>query len=67
MEKVAAFVRGRRKALKMTQPELAQKAGVGYRFVRELEAGKQSLRLDKVTEVLRLFGHEVGPIPIDRL
>lgn len=50
----------------MTQQELAQKAGVGYRFVRELEAGKATLRLEKVNEVLKLFGHEVGPVPIER-
>ena len=53
-------------ALKMTQQELAQKAGVGYRFVRELEAGKTTLQLDKVNEVLKLFGHEVGPVPLER-
>jgi len=46
----------------LTQPELAEKAGVGLRFVRELEQGKQSLRLDKVNQVLHLFGYEVGPV-----
>lgn len=66
MERLADFVKNKRKMLKMTQQELAQKAGVGYRFVRELEAGKTTLQLEKVNEVLKLFGHEVGPIPIDR-
>ncbi|MFY7849601.1 MAG: transcriptional regulator, partial [Bacteroidia bacterium] len=46
-----------------TQPELALKAGVGLRFLRELEQGKQTLRLDKVNKVLQLFGYEVGPVP----
>lgn len=66
MEKLADFVKSKRQALKMTQQELAQKAGVGYRFVRELEAGKTTLQLEKVNEVLKLFGHEVGPVPLER-
>lgn len=49
--------------VKLTQPELAEKAGVGLRFIRELEQGKETLRLDKVNQVLRLFGHEVGAVP----
>lgn len=53
----------RRKLVKLTQPELALKAGVGLRFLRELEQGKQTLRLDKVNKVLQLFGYEVGPVP----
>ena len=57
------FVKKRRKLVKLTQSELAEKAGVGLRFVRELEQGKESLRIDKVNQVLRLFGHEVGAVP----
>lgn len=49
--------------MKLTQPELAKKAGVGLRFMRELEQGKQTLRLDKVNQVLQLFGCEVGVVP----
>ena len=60
---LAHFVKEKRKAVHLTQPELAEKAGVGLRFVRELEQGKQSLRLDKVNQVLRLFGYEVGAVP----
>ena len=48
----------------MTQPELAEKAGVGLRFIRDLEQGKETLRLDKVNQVLKLFGYEVGPVEI---
>jgi y4mF family transcriptional regulator len=59
---LAAFVKRMRKAVKLTQPELAEKAGVGLRFVRELEQGKETLRLDKVNQVLQLFGHEVGAV-----
>lgn len=63
---LAAFVKQRRKLLKLSQPDLAAKAGVGLRFVRELEQGKATLRLDKVNLVLRLFGHELAPAPLDR-
>jgi y4mF family transcriptional regulator len=58
------FVKERRKQLGLTQVDLADKAGVGLRFVRDLEQGKQSLRLDKVNQVLALFGHEMGPAPL---
>jgi y4mF family transcriptional regulator len=63
---LAAFVKQRRKLLRLSQPDLAAKAGVGLRFVRELEQGKVTLRLDKVNLVLRLFGHELAPAPLDR-
>jgi len=59
---LANFVKKKRKAVGLTQPELAEKAGVGLRFIRELEQGKQSLRLDKVNQVLQLFGYEVGSV-----
>ena len=60
--KLPEFVKEKRKSVKLTQPKLAEKAGVGLRFVRELEQGKKSLRLDKVNQVLNLFGYEVGAI-----
>jgi y4mF family transcriptional regulator len=60
------FVKEKRKSARLTQLELAEKAGVGLRFVRELEQGKQSLRMDKVNQVLQLFGHRLGAVPIDR-
>ncbi|MFM1915756.1 MAG: hypothetical protein RLZZ531_1425 [Bacteroidota bacterium] len=59
---IATFIKVKRKQLKLTQPELAEKAGVGLRFVRELEQGKQSVRLDKVNQLLDLFGSELGVI-----
>lgn len=60
------FVKERRKLLGLTQKELAEKAGVGLRFIRDLEQGKESLRLDKVNQVLKLFGHEMMPGEIRR-
>jgi y4mF family transcriptional regulator len=59
---IAEFIKERRKQLKLTQPELAERAGVGLRFVRELENGKQTVQLDKVNQVLALFGSELGVI-----
>lgn len=59
---ITEFVKEKRKQLNLTQPELAERAGVGLRFVRELEQGKQSVRLDKVNQVLALFGSEIGVI-----
>ena len=61
---IPSFVKERRKQLRLTQPELAMRAGVGLRFVHELEQGKKTLRLDKVNQVLALFGAEVGVVSI---
>jgi y4mF family transcriptional regulator len=60
------FLKQKRKQNNLSQPELAEKAGVGLRFIRELEQGKQSYRVDKVNQVLKLFGYELAPLPIDR-
>lgn len=59
---LSTFVKDKRALAKLTQPELAEKAGVGLRFVRELEQGKETLRLDKVNQVLQLFGYQMGPV-----
>jgi y4mF family transcriptional regulator len=59
------FVKSRREQLGLTQQELAGRAGVGLRFVRDLEQGKESLRLDKVNQILVLFGHKMGPMEIE--
>ncbi|PQA60906.1 helix-turn-helix transcriptional regulator [Siphonobacter curvatus] len=63
---LASFIKRKRKSVHLTQPELAEKAGVGLRFIRELEQGKQTLRLDKVNQVLQLFGYEAGPVLMNR-
>ena len=55
------FIKDMRKKFGLTQVDLAAKSGVGLRFVRELEQGKETLRMDKV---LALFGHKVGAVPI---
>ena len=66
MENLASFVKRKRKQAKLTQTSLAQRAGVGLRFVRELESSKKTLRMDKIEQVLALFGHTLGPVPAPR-
>ena len=60
------FVKVKRKSSRLTQEELSNKAGVGLRFVRELERGKPTLKLDTVNQVLKLFGYELGPVKLNR-
>ena len=58
-------VKAIRKQYNLTQIELSKKSGVGLRFVRELEQGKQTLRVDKVNQILNQFGSEVGVVQIN--
>lgn len=55
MNNLSATVKKQRKKYGMTQEELSMKSGVGLRFVRDLEQGKASLRLDKVNQLLDFF------------
>lgn len=59
---IISFIRKQRKLNRMTQRDLAEKAGVGIHFIRDLEQGKKTLRMDKVNQVLALFGMELGPV-----
>lgn len=59
---LSKYVKEMRKQYNLTQVELSEKSGVGLRLVRELEQGKQTLRLDKVNQILNLFGCEVGAV-----
>lgn len=63
---IAEFVKERRRKLGMTQVVLADRAGVGLRFVRDLEQGKTTLRLDKVNQVLQMFSGMVVVGELDR-
>ncbi len=64
--RLSEFVKEMRRQFGLTQVDLAEKSGVGLRFVRELEQGKPTLRLDKVNQVLALFGREVGAVETNR-
>ena len=61
---LSKYVKTMRKQYNLTQVELSEKSGVGLRLVRELEQGKQTLRIDKVNQILNLFGSEVGVVPM---
>jgi y4mF family transcriptional regulator len=62
---VAWFVREQRKSLGYTQEEFATRVGVGMRFIRDLELGKRTARMDKVNQVLNFLGHQLIPAPIN--
>ena len=61
VNKIALFVRESRKAAGLTQEEFAVRSGLGLRFVRELEQGKPTVRMDKVNIALAMFGMEAVP------
>ncbi len=58
------YIKTRRREERLTQRQLAELAGVGLRFIRELEQGKATLRIDKVDAVLKLFGKRLGAIDL---
>lgn len=63
---LSVFVKAMRKQYNLTQVDLSEKSGVGLRFVRELEQGKQTIRLDKANQILNLFGYEIDAVPINK-
>ena len=67
MTNLAKFIKAKRKEFGLTQVDLSQKSGVGLRFVREMEQGKETLRLDKVNQVLALFGAEMAPMKLSEI
>lgn len=61
MNKIAEFIKTNRKAVGLTQEEFAARSGLGLRFIRELEQGKETVRMDKVNVALSLFDMEAVP------
>ena len=61
MNKIAEFIKINRKAAGLTQEEFAMRSGLGLRFVRELEQGKETVRMDKVNVALSMFDMEAVP------
>ncbi len=61
MSKISEYIKKQRKLLGLTQKEFAMRSGLGLRFVRELEQGKETVRLDKVNQALAMFGMEAVP------
>lgn len=61
MNRIGIFVKEQRKKAGLTQEEFAVRSGLGLRFVRELEQGKETVRMDKVNQALAMFGKEAVP------
>ena len=61
MNKIAKFIKEKRKEFGLTQEEFAIRSGLGLRFVRELEQCKETVRMDKVNQALQMFGMEAVP------
>ncbi len=66
MDTIARFIKEQRKRNKLTQEEFALRSGLGLRFIRELEQGKPTVRLDKVNQALAMFGSQAVPGPIEQ-
>ena len=66
MNRIAEYIKENRKAAGLTQEEFAMRAGLGLSFVRKLEQGKRSLKLDKVNQALYMFGMEAVPGKIEK-
>lgn len=66
MEDIATFVKTNRKKLGLTQEQFAMRSGLGLRFVRELEQGKKTMRMDKVNQALAMFGMQLVPGRMNR-
>lgn len=61
MSAISDFIKEHRKKAGLTQEEFALRSGLGLRFVRELEQGKETVRMDKVNKALAMFGAEAVP------
>ncbi|HPX84838.1 MAG TPA: type II toxin-antitoxin system Y4mF family antitoxin [Bacilli bacterium] len=61
MSKIAEYIKKQRKAVGLTQEQFALRSGLGLRFIRELEQGKETVRLDKVNVALSMFDMEAVP------
>lgn len=66
MNEIGKFIWERRKAAKLTQQELGELAGVGTRFISDLERGKPTVRLLELNQVLAVFGKMVGIVDAPR-
>ena len=64
---LSATLKNLRKKYGLAQEDLALKCGVGLNFVRQLEQGKPTLRMDKVNQVLAMFGYELAPVRSEEL
>jgi y4mF family transcriptional regulator len=61
MNRIGSYIKEKRREAGLTQEEFAMRSGLGIRFVRELEQGKETVRMDKVNQALAMFGMEAVP------
>jgi y4mF family transcriptional regulator len=66
MNRISSFIKQKRKEAGLTQEEFAIRSGLGLRFVRELEQGKETVRMDKVNQALAMFGMQAVPGRMDK-
>ena len=64
MEELASFVKARRKEVNLMQEEFADRAGVALTVIRKIEQNQTNLNLDKVNQVLKMFGHKLAPVSL---
>lgn len=64
MKSLQSFVKNKRKEVGLTQQEFAEKAGVALTVIRKIEQGKNDLQLEKVNQVLKMFGHTLAPVSL---
>ncbi|HET6245174.1 MAG: helix-turn-helix transcriptional regulator [Bacteroidetes bacterium] len=62
MKPLAQFVKDKRKEAKLTQEQFAERAGVALTIIRKIEQGKENVKLEKVNQVLKMFGHLLVPV-----
>ena len=64
MNTIGKYIKEQRKKAGLTQEEFAMRSGLGLRFIRDLEQGKETVRLDKVNQALSMFGMQAVPGPV---
>jgi y4mF family transcriptional regulator len=62
MKTLAQFVKDRRKEAHLTQEQFAERAGVALTVIRKIEQGKENIKLEKINQVLKMFGHLLVPV-----
>ena len=65
MNTIGSFIKAKRREAGITQEDFATRSGLGLRFVRELEQGKETVRLDKVNQALAMFGYKAGAVRLE--
>ena len=62
MKSLSQFVKDKRNEVNLTQEEFAERAGVALTVIRKIEQGKDNLNMEKVNQVLKMFGHTLAPV-----